>query len=118
MRAFALIFGIILLIFGISGFIPSELTDDCLINVFRVNIWLNSLHILSGVVAFMLAWTNRLACLLFFQILGACYAIMALLGFIYGDADILGIFASNRPDTWFHVIIAIAALVLGYGVTD
>lgn len=118
MRTFALLFGIIFLIIGIAGFMSSSVVNDNLFKVFRFNIWLNSLHILSGIPALIVTRVSRSASRLYFQVIGILYAILALLGFIYGGQEILGIFSSNRPDTWFHVIIAIAALVLAYGAAE
>jgi hypothetical protein len=115
MRSLALIFGIVFLIVGIGGFIPQAFTNDQLFKVFKVNILLNLLHLLSGIIAIIIAWTNRSLCRLYFQICGVVYATMALLGLIYAENEILGVFSNNRPDTWFHMIIAIAALVIGYG---
>jgi hypothetical protein len=43
---------------------------------------------------------------------------LGLLGFVYGEKEILGIFANNRQDTWLHIILAISALILGYSATD
>lgn len=118
MRSFAFIFGIIFLIIGIAGFIPDFVSNNRLAQVFHVNIWLNSLHVVSGAFGLIVGFINKVVSRLYFQIIGVLYAILAILGFVYGTKDILGIFASNTPDTWFHVIIAIAALVLGYGARD
>lgn len=118
MRAFAFIVGIIFLIVGIAGFIPQIITGGHLAQVFRVNIWLNILHVVSGFLAFVAGFSPRMLVRLYYQIFGVLYSILAILGFIYGEKDIFGFLASNNPDTWFHVIIAIACLILGYGSKD
>ena len=38
-----------------------------------------------------------------------------VLGFVYGDNDILGLVASNMADTILHIVIAGSPLVLGFG---
>ena len=118
MRAFAFIFGIIFLVIGIAGFTSPALMNDHLAQAFRINLWLNILHIISGILACIVGCLNPFATRFYFQIIGIVYAIMALLGFVYEESDILGIFASNPGDTWFHMVVAIAALVLGYGAKD
>lgn len=115
MRPFAIIFGIIFLVIGIGGFIPSFVSENHLFATFRVNIWLNILHTASGLIGLGVGFGTIRASTLYFQIIGIVYSILAILGFIYGDKAIFGIFASNDPNTWIHVILAVAALILGFG---
>jgi hypothetical protein len=114
-RIFALLFGIVFLFLGVTGYIPGVFTEWQLGNFFKVNLWLNLLHTLTGVAACIVGLISRRVCRIYFQIIGSLYALMAVLGFVYRDKEILGLFASNQFDTWFHVVTAIAALVLGYG---
>lgn len=115
MRIFAFIYALIFLAIGISGFIPGAVAEGLLIHVFQVNAWLNGLHIATGVYALIVAFWNEKAQRNFFRIIGVLYAAMALMGFIFENREMYRFFASNGPDTWFHVIVSIAALVLGYG---
>jgi len=112
MRVFAFVIGSIFLLIGIAGFTPDLLV------IFRTNIWLNILHIVSGVLAFIAGFSTRAVVRLYYQIFGVLYAILAVLGFIYGTREIFDFLASNTPDTWFHVIVAITCLILGYGSKD
>ncbi len=118
MRAFAYIIGIIFLIIGVAGFVPNLVVAEHLAVVFHVNTSLNSLHVVSGILAIIAGFSSRVILRIYYQIFGVLYAILALLGFIYGQRDILGFLASNSPDTWFHVIVAITCLILGYGSRD
>ncbi|MFZ0565297.1 MAG: DUF4383 domain-containing protein [Chlamydiales bacterium] len=113
MRTFAFIYGIIFLVVGILGFTTNYGAD-----YFHFNVWLNTLHLASGAAAFVLGFWSRFAARLYFQIIGIVYALLAILGFIYEEKNILGVFASSSANTWFHVLIAIAALILGYGSKD
>lgn len=115
MRTFAFIFGIIFLAFGIGGFIPVLVEEGLFLKVFRVNAWLNCLHIASGIYALIAASWDEKSSMKYFRFIGVLYAIVALSGFAYGDREIYRFFASNAPDTWFHVIASVAALILGYG---
>ena len=118
MRPFAYIIGIIFLIIGIAGFVPNLVVEEHLASVFHVNVWLNTLHVVSGIFAFAAGFSTRMLVKLYYQIFGVLYAVLAVLGFIYGERDIFGFLASNSPDTWFHVIISVACLILGYGAKD
>lgn len=118
MRAFAYIIGIIFLVFGICGFVPSLVVNGRLWTIFYVNDWLNSLHVISGGLAILAGISKKTLIRLYFQIFGVIYAVVAALGFVYGNKDILGFLANNGPDTWFHTILAIACLILGYGSRD
>jgi len=44
------------------------------------------------------------------------YGLVAVLGFFYGDAPLLGIVANNAADSVLHVVIAVVALYLGFGM--
>ncbi|NGX60682.1 MAG: hypothetical protein K940chlam9_00149 [Chlamydiae bacterium] len=115
MRAFAFLVGIILLVVGVGGFIPNIVPEDRLVKIFKVNVWTNSLHVATGICAFVMALLRKRGShILFLRITGITYGIWAILGFIYGENEIFGIIANNSADTWFHVIIALAGLILGF----
>lgn len=57
-KKFARIFGVSLIALGVAGFMPSitvsnTLGQNILIGVIQVNVWLNALFILSGVIALL-----------------------------------------------------------------
>jgi hypothetical protein len=54
----------------------------------------------------------------FFRIFGIVYALVALLGFYYGDQALLGLIANNTADTWLHVVLAVVMLFLGFGAAS
>ena len=70
------------------------------------------------------SWVHRSCCRqisekairLFFQIFGVIYALVALTGFFTGNQPLLGMVAINAADNWLHVLIAIVALYLGFGM--
>ncbi len=112
MRYFAFVIGIGLLILGILGFIPN------LMEGLKANTWLNIFYLLSGTLGIVAGFFSRLILRFYFQLFGVIFAILAILGFIFGNREILDFLASNSPNTWFHVIIAIVCLILGYGSRD
>lgn len=115
LKTAALIFGIIMLLVGILGFIPQATPGGMLLGIFHVNDVHNWIHILTGVVSILCGINSEHASRLFFQIFGIIYGIVAILGFFYGNHPILGIVANNLADAILHVVIAAVALYLGFG---
>ncbi len=107
-------FGIVLFLIGLLAFIPGLTIDSYFLGVFKVNAYTNTLHLATGLMAYLLSHSSLLACKIYFQIFGILYGIIAILGFGYGDEEILGYFANNMPDTWVHLIICLLTLYLGF----
>lgn len=119
LRRIAIIFGVIMLVIGILGFVPQMMNGDLLFGLFRVNDIHNFIHILTGLIAIICGLTcNNYAARLFFQIFGVVYALIALLGFFYMNEPLFGIIAHNMADTFLHILIAALSLYLGFGFVD
>lgn len=114
LKTAATIFGIILLIVGILGFIPQANVGSYLFGIFHVNLIHNLVHVASGIIAILCALASEYASRIYFQVFGIIYGIVALLGFYYMNQNILGILANNMADNILHVIIAVVALYLGF----
>lgn len=114
-KTIAIIFGIILLIVGIIGFIPALSPNNAIFGIFKINALHNFIHIVTGIIAIWVGSVTERASILFFQIFGVIYGIIAILGFFYMDSPIFGIVANNIPDAWLHVVIAVFSLVVGFG---
>ncbi len=100
-KKFAVIFGAVLLLVGVLGFVPGVTNDsNMLLGIFHVNTLYNIIHLLSGAIALYVGMTSNKASKTYFQIFGVIYALVAVLGFVYGDNDILGLIASNMANTW------------------
>jgi hypothetical protein len=115
LKTAALIFGIIMLLVGILGFIPQATPRGMLLGIFHVNDVHNWIHIMTGVVSILCGINSEHASRLFFQIFGVVYGLVAILGFFYGDRPIFGLVANNLADAILHVAIAAFALYLGFG---
>jgi hypothetical protein len=107
---FAKIFGIVTLLLGILGFVPGITTDQYLLGIFHVDTVHNVVHILTGLLALMLAGSSAK---MFFKIFGLVYLLVAIVGFVQGDT-VLGLMGNNMADTWLHVVIAAVALYFGF----
>lgn len=115
LRTLAVLFGLVFLALGILGFVPSALKDGDLFGIFRLNLTHNIIHIITGLIALWVGITSEYASKVFFQVFGVVYGVVAILGFVYGDKEILGLVANNTADTWLHLVIAVISLYLGFG---
>lgn len=111
----ATVFGWVLLVLGILGFVPGITADEHLLGIFYVNALHNLVHIISGLAALYVASKGEESSQMFFKVIGVIYALLAVLGFLIGDGMILGLLANNMADTWLNVVIAVVALYLGFG---
>lgn len=116
-RTMAQVFGWVFIVIGVLGFVPGVTTEDgLLLGLFQVDTIHNLIHLVSGAAALYAASVG--AARKYFQIFGVIYALIAVLGFFYGDSELLGFIAHNTADTWLHVVIAVVALYLGFGTKD
>ena len=115
LKTAAIWFGIIFLVIGALGFFPGLAPESMLLGIFHVDTLHNVVHLLTGGVALAAAVAGERASRVYFQVFGVVYALVALLGFFYGNAPLLGIMAHNWADVWLHVAIAVVALYLGFG---
>jgi hypothetical protein len=115
LKTAALVFGVVLVLIGILGFVPGVTNDEMLLGIFHVNAAHNAVHLLSGAVALWGGLTSVSNARLFFRVFGVVYALVAVLGFVTGDGPILGLISNNTADTWLHVAIALVSLWLGFG---
>ena len=114
----AILFGIVFLLIGILGFVPALTpSNGMLLGIFHVNTAHNLVHLASGVVFLLCGIAGASASRTFFRIFGIVYALVALLGFYYGDQPLLGLISNNTADTWLHVVLAVVMLFLGFGAS-
>ena len=111
----AVIFGLVFLLVGILGFVPAVTKDEMLLGIFHVNFAHNIVHLASGAIFLLCGMAGAGPSRTFFRIFGIVYALVAALGFYYGDQPILGIVSNNMPDVWLHVVLAVVMLFLGFG---
>ena len=116
LKKIAIAFGIIFIVVGLAGFVSALAPDGRLLGYFEVNAAHNAVHIGTGIVALIVGFASGKAARMFFQIFGVIYALVAVLGFVMANQPLLGIVANNAADTWLHVLIAVVALYLGFGM--
>ncbi len=117
-QLYALIFGAVLLLAGILGFIAdssfgnlgSDVNGDKLV-LFEVNGWHNIVHIASGLVGLAMAGKPASA-RLFALGFGAVYLLVTIIGLIDGDS-IFGLLAINAADNALHIVISLVGIAAG-----
>jgi hypothetical protein len=114
----AILFGVVFLLVGILGYVPAATSDmngmPMLLGIFHVNSAHNIVHLASGIVFLLCGLSGAAASQLFFRIFGVVYALVAVLGFMKPEGPLLGMVSNNVADTWLHVGLATAMLVIGF----
>ena len=113
MKRFAMIAGILFLVAGIAGFIPALAPNGMLFGIFAVDAMHNIVHIASGLLAIGMAMAGEGAARNYLRIFGVVYALVALLGFIQRDGQVMGL-TTNMADHFLHVGIAAAFIWAGF----
>lgn len=109
-KTLAWVFGVVLTLVGVLGFVPGITTDGMLLGIFEVDMMHSIIHVVSGLAALAAAWgmySNRL----YFQVFGVVYGVVTVLGFVTGGALL---FSTNMADNLLHLILAAAALYIGF----
>jgi hypothetical protein len=115
-KTLGMLFGIVFLAVGILGFVPGITKDEMLLGIFMVNKVHSIVHIASGVVFLLASMAGAGAASLWFKIFGLVYALVAVMGFVVKDGMIFGLISNNMNDTWLHVVLAAAMLLIGFAV--
>ena len=113
-KTLGMLFGIVFLAIGILGFVPGITKDEMLLGIFHVNAVHSVVHIVSGAIFLFASMAGAGAARLWFQLFGIIYALVAVLGFMNGDKPILGLISSSTNNTWLHVVLAGAMLLIGF----
>jgi hypothetical protein len=74
------------------------------------------MHIASGTIFLVATVSGARAARLWFQIFGAFYAAVAVMGFEVGDGMIFGLISNNRYDSWGHAALALISLLIGFAI--
>ncbi|HSI20346.1 MAG TPA: DUF4383 domain-containing protein [Verrucomicrobiae bacterium] len=117
-KKLAMIFGAIFTLVGILGFIPGVTNDNMLLGIFHVDTLHNLFHLVTGLIGLYLGTSSEGGSKSWFQIFGIIYALLTVLGFVYGEEKILGLIVNNTADTWLHLVLTAALLAVGFGMSD
>lgn len=111
------VFGWLLTVLGVVGFVPNPLVGPPEDAVFGVNLLHTFVHLLTGLVALGVVYmspTPERHSKAYNVTFGAVYALVAVVGFVLLDTmrDLLAV---NHPDNALHVLFAV--VLLGVGLT-
>jgi len=116
LKKIAVILGVVFVAVGVLGWVPTVNPGGKLLGLFDVNAAHNVVHLATGIIAILVGMSSDKASKMFFQVFGVIYALVAVLGFYSGDQPLLGIVSNNGADSVLHVVIAVVALYLGFGM--
>ncbi len=105
-----MVFGIVLLVVGILGFVPGITSNGHLLGIFEVDTIHNIIHILTGILALVFMKSNPK---MFFKIFGIVYLLVTIIGFVQGN-NVLGLIGVNFADNILHLVISVLSLWLGF----
>lgn len=117
-KTYVMVLGIIFVLLGVLGFIDPLTPNGNLLGIFSVDTDHNLVHLLSGIVALAAVVGGESYSRLYAQVFGVVYALVAILGFMVGDGDILGVIIVNQADNVLHLAIAASALYVGFAGTS
>lgn len=102
---------------GITGILSPTEADGHrhVLGLFAVDGLHNAVHLLSGIAGIAAGLSSARASRLWFQIFGAVYALVTVIGFVQGDT-ILGLLVTNTADNFLHLALAALLLGIGFGV--
>lgn len=115
LKLIAILFGLLMIVLGILGFLPDFTPRGFLFGIFSVNPMHNVVHLLTGILALVCGLSNSLAAKVFFILFGLVYGAIAVFGFMHGDGLFYGM-AINQADNWLHTAISLFSLYVGFFV--
>lgn len=98
-----IIFGIILALFGLLGFLPNPIVGRHAF--FMADSVHNSLHLILGIGLIAMGLKSASAGLKSLKIIGSFFILIAVAGFFTEDRKFLGMFSINLWDTWLHLFL-------------
>jgi hypothetical protein len=126
-RLFALVFGIVFLLAGASGFIPGLLHPvpagappltvasgyGFILGLLPVNILHNLVHVLFGILG-IAAYAGVFAPRVYAQIVAVSYGLLVVLGLVPATNTLFGLVPIYGADVWLHLALGLVAAYFGF----
>jgi len=126
-RTFALVFGIIFLLAGASGFVPGMLHPvpadapplsvatgyGLVMGLLPVNLLHNLVHVLFGILG-IVAFAGLFAPRVYAQIVAVAYGLLAVLGLFSATNTLFGLVPIYGHDVWLHLALGGVAAYFGF----
>ena len=112
-KTLATVLGAVLTVVGVAGLF----TGDMLL-WFGTNLLHNLVHLVSGLLGLLAGLTADGAYAKWYNVgFGVVYLLVALLGLL-GVGAVMTLLNLNVADNWLHLLIAVAALGVGFGASE
>ena len=126
-RSFALVFGIVFLLAGASGFIPGMLHPvpanapplavatgyGLVMGLLPVNVLHNLVHVLFGILG-VVAYGGLFAPRVYAQIVAVAYGLLTILGLLPATHTLFGLIPIYGNDVWLHLVLGAIAAYFGF----
>jgi Domain of unknown function (DUF4383) len=123
-RSFAMIFGIVFLLVGIAGFVPSLVQPapggpmnmagmGMLFGMFPVNTMHNAVHIVFGLWG-LAASRSASGAVMYAKGVAIIYALVAIMGLIPATQTTFGLMPIYDKDVWLHAALALVGAYFGF----
>jgi len=126
-RSFALVFGIVFLLAGASGFIPGLLHPvpanappltvtmgyGFVMGLLPVNVLHNLVHVLFGILG-VVAYGGLFAPRTYAQIVALAYGLLAVMGLASATNTLFGLVPIYGNDVWLHLVLGAVAAYFGF----
>ena len=126
-RSFALVFGIVFLLAGASGFIPGMLHPvpanapplavatgyGLVMGLLPVNVLHNLVHVLFGILG-VVAYGGLFAPRVYAQIVAVAYGLLTILGLLPATHTLFGLIPIYGNDVWLHLVLGAVAAYFGF----
>jgi Domain of unknown function (DUF4383) len=126
-RTFALVFGIVFLLAGASGFIPGLLHPvppdappltvatgyGLVMGLLPVNLLHNLVHLLFGILG-IVAFAGLFAPRVYAQFVAVAYGLLVVLGMFPATNTLFGLVPIYGNDVWLHLVLGVVAAYFGF----
>lgn len=113
-KTLGIFFGILFLLGGVVGFVPSVTKNQMFLGIFMVNVPHNIFHLATGIIFLIASISGTGATRLWFLVSGTLYSIFAILGFMNLDGALFGIISTMPANSWGHA--GLGLVMVGIGV--
>ncbi|MDB5266811.1 MAG: TonB-dependent siderophore receptor [Parcubacteria group bacterium] len=107
----ASVFGWVLVVVGVLGFIPNPIVGSG--GIFVTDLLHNLVHIISGAIFLWAAYSAPMKAGAVMKTFGVIYLLLAVLGFFSSGDMLLGLISSNMADTYLHLVLGIVFVLAG-----
>jgi len=126
-RSFALVFGIVFLLAGASGFIPAMLQPvpvnappltvpmgyGLVMGLLPVNVLHNLVHVLFGILG-VAAFSGFFSPRVYAQTVAVAYGLLVILGLLPATYTLFGLVPIYGNDVWLHLALGVVAAYFGF----